>query len=133
VGPGGMTKDLGLKPDFLTIGKALAAGIPTGTFGMTQEIADAIKKMVELEIIDLGGIKTKYPKFCFRQIHPNNINYYWDKKEALKAFKICSNKLINDIGKEKYRRLDSRYKLNKINELDKKIPIINFDLYYPKD
>ena len=55
-GPGGMTKDLGLKPDFLTIGKALAAGIPTGTFGMTQEIADAIKKMVELEIIDLGGI-----------------------------------------------------------------------------
>ncbi len=56
VGPGGMTKDLGLKPDFLTIGKALAAGIPTGTFGMTQEIADAITKMVELEIIDLGGI-----------------------------------------------------------------------------
>jgi glutamate-1-semialdehyde aminotransferase len=51
-----MTKALGLKPDFLTIGKALAAGIPTGTFGMTQEIADAIKKMVELEIIDLGGI-----------------------------------------------------------------------------
>ena len=56
VGPGGMTKALGLKPDFLTIGKALAAGIPTGTFGMTQEIADKIKKMVELEIIDLGGI-----------------------------------------------------------------------------
>jgi glutamate-1-semialdehyde 2,1-aminomutase len=56
VGPGGMTKAHGLKPDFLTIGKALAAGIPTGTFGMTQEIADAIKKMVELEIIDLGGI-----------------------------------------------------------------------------
>ena len=56
VGPGGMTKALGLKPDFLTIGKALAAGIPTGTFGMTQEIANAIKKMVELEIIDLGGI-----------------------------------------------------------------------------
>jgi glutamate-1-semialdehyde 2,1-aminomutase len=56
VGPGGMTKALGLKPDFLTIGKALAAGIPTGTFGMTQAIADQIKKLVELEIIDLGGI-----------------------------------------------------------------------------
>ena len=56
VGPGGMTKALGLNPDFLTIGKALAAGIPTGTFGMTQEIADKITKMVELEIIDLGGI-----------------------------------------------------------------------------
>ena len=56
VGPGGMTKSLGLQPDFLTIGKALAAGIPTGTFGMTQAIADQIKKLVELEIIDLGGI-----------------------------------------------------------------------------
>ena len=56
VGPGGMTKALGLKPDFLTIGKALAGGIPTGTFGMTQEIANQIKKLVELSIIDLGGI-----------------------------------------------------------------------------
>jgi glutamate-1-semialdehyde 2,1-aminomutase len=34
----------------------LGAGIPTGTFGMTQEIADQIKKLVELSIIDLGGI-----------------------------------------------------------------------------
>ena len=56
VGPGGMTADRGLKPDFLTIGKAIAGGIPTGTFGMTQEIADSIKKMVALEIIDTGGI-----------------------------------------------------------------------------
>jgi len=56
VGPGGMTKQLGLKPDFFTIGKALAAGIPVGTFGMTQEVADAIKKHVEIEKIDTGGI-----------------------------------------------------------------------------
>ena len=56
VGPGGMTKLHGLTPDFLTIGKALAGGIPTGTFGMTEEIAAQIKKMVELSIIDLGGI-----------------------------------------------------------------------------
>jgi glutamate-1-semialdehyde 2,1-aminomutase len=56
VGPGGMTADLGLKPDFLTIGKAIAGGIPTGTFGMTQAIAESIKSMVELEIIDTGGI-----------------------------------------------------------------------------
>jgi glutamate-1-semialdehyde 2,1-aminomutase len=56
VGPGGMTGALGLRPDFLTIGKALAGGIPTGTFGMTHEIAVQIKKMVELSIIDLGGI-----------------------------------------------------------------------------
>jgi glutamate-1-semialdehyde 2,1-aminomutase len=52
VGPGGMTAERGLKPDFLTIGKAIGGG----TFGMTQGIADSIKKMVELEIIDTGGI-----------------------------------------------------------------------------
>jgi glutamate-1-semialdehyde 2,1-aminomutase len=56
VGPGGMTTDLGLKPDFFTIGKALAAGIPVGTFGMTHAVADAIKAKVEIEKIDTGGI-----------------------------------------------------------------------------
>ena len=56
VGPGGMTKQLGLKPDFFTIGKALAAGIPVGTFGMTQAVADAIKAQIEIEKIDTGGI-----------------------------------------------------------------------------
>ena len=56
VGPGGMTKDLGLKPDILTIGKAIGGGIPTGTFGMTREIADAIAKRVSREVIDTGGI-----------------------------------------------------------------------------
>ncbi len=56
VGVGGMTKALGLRPDFLTIGKAIAAGIPAGAFGMTQEVADSIKKMVEIEKIDTSGI-----------------------------------------------------------------------------
>jgi glutamate-1-semialdehyde 2,1-aminomutase len=56
VGPGGMSAERGLKPDFLTIGKAIAGGIPTGVFGMTQKIADDIARMVELEIIDTGGI-----------------------------------------------------------------------------
>ena len=56
VGPGGMTADRGLKPDFLTIGKAIGGGIPTGTFGMTQKMADDIARLVELEIIDTGGI-----------------------------------------------------------------------------
>ena len=56
VGPGGMTADRSLKPDFLTIGKAIAGGIPTGTFGITHHIADEIKRLVELEIIDTGGI-----------------------------------------------------------------------------
>ena len=56
VGAGGMTKDLSLAPDFLTIGKAIGGGIPTGTFGMTREVAARIAQVVELEIIDTGGI-----------------------------------------------------------------------------
>ena len=56
IGVGGMTKFYNLKPDFLTIGKAIGGGIPTGTFGMTNEIAADIKRKVELEIIDTGGI-----------------------------------------------------------------------------
>lgn len=56
VGPGGMTGAHGLKPDFLTIGKAIAAGIPTGTFGMTREVAAAISTRIALDEIDTGGI-----------------------------------------------------------------------------
>jgi len=84
-------------------------------------------------LVSLGNIQTKYPKFCFRHIHPNNINYYWDKNEALCAYNICDNILMNDLGKIKYRRLNINYRLNKINELDNRIPNVNFDLYYPKD
>jgi glutamate-1-semialdehyde 2,1-aminomutase len=56
VGPGGMTALYGLTPDFLTIGKAIAGGIPTGTFGMQREVAARIKAKVERELIDTGGI-----------------------------------------------------------------------------
>ena len=56
VGPGGMTAQLGLKPDFLTIGKAIGGGFPTGAFGMSTEVAQAIKSQVELEVIDTGGV-----------------------------------------------------------------------------
>ena len=56
VGPGGMTALHGLTPDFLTIGKAIAGGIPTGTFGMQRDVAARIKEKVERELIDTGGI-----------------------------------------------------------------------------
>jgi glutamate-1-semialdehyde 2,1-aminomutase len=55
-GPGGMTAGLGLKPDFLTIGKAIGSGVPTGTFGMTQEVANQIAEFVKLAEIDTGGV-----------------------------------------------------------------------------
>lgn len=56
VGPGGMTKQLGLTPDFLTIGKSIGGGIPTGAFGMRFEVAEAIAQKVEREIVDTGGV-----------------------------------------------------------------------------
>ena len=56
VGPGGMTADLKLTPDFLTIGKAIGGGFPTGAFGMQKHVADSIKRLVELEVIDTGGV-----------------------------------------------------------------------------
>ena len=56
VGPGGMSAQLGLQPDFLTIGKAIGGGFPTGAFGMSAEIAQEIKSQVELEVIDTGGV-----------------------------------------------------------------------------
>lgn len=56
VGPGGMTAQQGLKPDFLTVGKAIGGGVPSGTFGMTHEVADRIAKAVRREEIDTGGI-----------------------------------------------------------------------------
>ncbi len=56
VGAGGMTRELGLHPDFLTIGKAIAGGIPAGTFGMTDEVAAASAAHISLDLIDTGGI-----------------------------------------------------------------------------
>jgi len=56
VGPGGMSAQLGLNPDFLTIGKAIGGGIPTGTFGMSREMASQIARKTEREVIDTGGI-----------------------------------------------------------------------------
>jgi glutamate-1-semialdehyde aminotransferase len=55
-GPGGYTAAYGLEPDLLTMGKAIAGGIPAGAFGMTQEVADRIHASIALEDIDVGGI-----------------------------------------------------------------------------
>jgi glutamate-1-semialdehyde 2,1-aminomutase len=39
---GGLARDWGLEPDFLTLGKAIAAGVPLATYGMRDEIASLI-------------------------------------------------------------------------------------------
>ena len=81
---------------------------------------------------EIGQIPKKYPKFCFRNIHPNNMNYYWERIDAENAYNDAEQKLIKNTDKEKYKRLKSENKLNKIITLDNKIPPIDLDLYYPK-
>ncbi len=38
-GPGGMTRELGLEPDMLTIGKPIAGGVPASVYGVSADIA----------------------------------------------------------------------------------------------
>jgi superfamily II DNA or RNA helicase len=90
-------------------------------------------KETQTWIISLSDIHKKYPKFCFRHIHPNNINYYWNKKEALDAIIIIKDILIKNIGKDNYYELSYDQLIKKYNLLNNKIPNIDLDLYYPID
>jgi glutamate-1-semialdehyde 2,1-aminomutase len=55
-GPGGYTAAHGLKPDFLTIGKPLAGGVPAAVYGFTEEVAQAFNKKLNIDDADVGGI-----------------------------------------------------------------------------
>ena len=44
VGPGGLSRRWGLGADFVTIGKSIAAGIPLGAYGMTEEVAAVLQR-----------------------------------------------------------------------------------------
>ena len=55
-GPGGMTKAYGLDPDIVVIGKSIAGGIPIGTYGVSQRLADQITSHTEADLIDVGGV-----------------------------------------------------------------------------
>ena len=44
VGPGGLTRRWELEPDIVTVGKSIAAGIPLGAYGMTEEVAAVLQR-----------------------------------------------------------------------------------------
>ncbi|MEO8745915.1 MAG: aspartate aminotransferase family protein [Candidatus Dormibacter sp.] len=52
-GPGGYTAAHHLEPDLLTVGKALAGGIPIGAYGMTEAVA---QRILDAQMDDTGGI-----------------------------------------------------------------------------
>jgi len=55
-GPGGYTRAHDLSPDFLTIGKPIASGLPASAYGFTQKVADEINKNTRVSDCDTGGI-----------------------------------------------------------------------------
>lgn len=58
-GPGGCTAAWGLDPDIVTMGKAIAGGIPIGAFGLRADVAERVLARVadaDADIVDVGGI-----------------------------------------------------------------------------
>jgi glutamate-1-semialdehyde 2,1-aminomutase len=55
-GYGGMTKRENLEPDLFVIGKAIAGGIPTGTYGLSEHLAEKILSRTDLDLVDMGGV-----------------------------------------------------------------------------
>jgi glutamate-1-semialdehyde 2,1-aminomutase len=55
-GPGGYTALHGLEPDFLTIGKPLAGGVPAAVYGFTEEVSQQFSARLDLDDADVGGI-----------------------------------------------------------------------------
>jgi len=55
-GPGGYTASFALQPDFLTLGKPLAGGVPAAVYGFTEEVAQAFNERLAVDDADVGGI-----------------------------------------------------------------------------
>src|SRR5215207_8675650 len=55
-GPGGYTASHALQPDFLTIGKPLAGGVPAAVYGFTEEVSQRFAARLDVDDADVGGI-----------------------------------------------------------------------------
>lgn len=55
-GPGGMIARDGLRPDAVVVGKSIGGSIPAAAYGMTEAFATAVRRSLELEDIDVGGV-----------------------------------------------------------------------------
>jgi glutamate-1-semialdehyde 2,1-aminomutase len=55
-GPGGCTAAWGLHPDLVTIGKAIAGGLPIGAYGVSAHMAARIEELQDADLVDVGGV-----------------------------------------------------------------------------
>ena len=55
-GPGGCTRAWELSPDMVTIGKAIAGGIPAGAYGLSHDLSERILGDSTADIVDTGGV-----------------------------------------------------------------------------
>ena len=55
-GPGGYTAAHGLEPDAMSMGKPIAGGIPTGAYGLSDEVAAEVLASTFWEAADVGGV-----------------------------------------------------------------------------
>ncbi|HET9290690.1 MAG TPA: transaminase, partial [Actinomycetes bacterium] len=55
-GPGGCTLAWGLEPDLVTVGKAIAGGIPAGAYGVSHEVAGRVAARRDADLVDTGGV-----------------------------------------------------------------------------
>jgi glutamate-1-semialdehyde 2,1-aminomutase len=55
-GTGGYTKEYGLSPDMVVVGKTIAAGIPAAAYGFTESLGKKVAAAIPPELCDIGGI-----------------------------------------------------------------------------
>lgn len=55
-GVGGCTKEFGLHPDMVVVGKTIAAGIPTAAYGFSADLGEKVAAAIPPELCDIGGI-----------------------------------------------------------------------------
>ena len=55
-GPAGYAGEHGLEPDILTLGKAIAGGVPAAVYGMTADVAARVGPRIKDDEADAGGI-----------------------------------------------------------------------------
>jgi len=59
-GPGGCTQAWELRPDIVTVGKAIGGGIPAGAYGLDAHVVERLERHadgdIDIDLVDTGGV-----------------------------------------------------------------------------